>query len=342
MAPTTWGVPNSPRYFARMFDELIAVLTQRAQEAPVEQVAVYPVVRDSGVDLPRVDSGHPLPLTSLLVGFFLLRERRAEELIRSDGFRASACPVDHHGLGKAPLPGNGQRRIAFPVGERKEAVLEVDCAGLIFDSEVPLAPSRRMRFGVSHAAFSPTGKRREERLHAGIGGMGMQVRSFVVGEQAHQMLGTQPDARVANGTPEKDECAAIELPTGMSERIKLVCLDQMHAPYKIHRAILLSLLFFPASWNPVTRRQGLKPLKPRLTARPQGTAACGGFLCHLSGVSVRPLVLCILIGIRGFLMTLAGIALGKMLRTRLSTFKEWTEFLSAFLLIGLGIWLLVA
>ena len=138
------GPGNHP---AETSDELIVVFTQRAQEAPVEQVAVYPVVRDSGVDLSRVDSGHPLPLTSLLVRFFLLWERRAKELIRSDGFVASACPVDHHGLGKALLPGNGQRRIAFPVGECEEAVLEVDCAGLIFDSEVPLAPSRRMRFG---------------------------------------------------------------------------------------------------------------------------------------------------------------------------------------------------
>jgi putative Mn2+ efflux pump MntP len=63
---------------------------------------------------------------------------------------------------------------------------------------------------------------------------------------------------------------------------------------------------------------------------------------HVSGVSVYPFVLCILIGMQGFLMTLIGIALGRTLRTRLRTLKEWTEFLSAFLLIGLGIWLLVA
>jgi len=62
---------------------------------------------------------------------------------------------------------------------------------------------------------------------------------------------------------------------------------------------------------------------------------------HLSSATVRPFVLCILIGIQGFLMTIIGIALGRTLRTRLRTLKEWTEFLSAFLLIGLGIWLLV-
>jgi len=62
---------------------------------------------------------------------------------------------------------------------------------------------------------------------------------------------------------------------------------------------------------------------------------------HVSVVTVHPLVICILIGIQGFLMTLIGIALGRMLQTRLRNFKEWTEYLSAFLLIGLGIWLLL-
>jgi len=63
---------------------------------------------------------------------------------------------------------------------------------------------------------------------------------------------------------------------------------------------------------------------------------------HVSVVTVHPFMICILIGIQGFLMTLIGITLGKRLRTRLRNLKEWTEFLSAFLLIALGIWLLVA
>ena len=56
--------------------------------------------------------------------------------------------------------------------------------------------------------------------------------------------------------------------------------------------------------------------------------------------AIHPIVLCILIGIQGFLMTLIGITLGRMLRFRMKNLKELTEFLSAFLLIGLGIWLL--
>jgi manganese efflux pump family protein len=62
---------------------------------------------------------------------------------------------------------------------------------------------------------------------------------------------------------------------------------------------------------------------------------------HRNVIPIHPLVICILIGIQGFLMTLIGITLGRMLRTHLRSLKEWTEFLSAFLLIGLGIWLLM-
>ena len=63
---------------------------------------------------------------------------------------------------------------------------------------------------------------------------------------------------------------------------------------------------------------------------------------HENVVTVHPIVICILIGIQGFFMTLIGITLGRMLQSRLRNLKEWTEFLSAFLLIGLGIWLLVS
>ena len=63
---------------------------------------------------------------------------------------------------------------------------------------------------------------------------------------------------------------------------------------------------------------------------------------HVSVVTIHPFVICILIGIQGFLMTLFGITLGRMLRARLGNLKEWTDFLSAFLLIGLGMWLLTA
>ncbi len=63
---------------------------------------------------------------------------------------------------------------------------------------------------------------------------------------------------------------------------------------------------------------------------------------HGSIIAIHPVVLCILIGIQGFLMTLTGITLGRMLRFRMKNLKELTEFFSAFLLIGLGVLLLLA
>src|SRR6266568_7548065 len=59
------------------------------------------------------------------------------------------------------------------------------------------------------------------------------------------------------------------------------------------------------------------------------------------GKNFSPLTLCILIGLQGFLMTLIGIGLGRTLSTRLKSVKEWSELLSALLLIALGIWLLL-
>jgi putative Mn2+ efflux pump MntP len=59
------------------------------------------------------------------------------------------------------------------------------------------------------------------------------------------------------------------------------------------------------------------------------------------GRIISLLIVCVLIGIQGFGMALLGLFLGRTLRTRLKPLKAWTELLSAFLLIGLGIWLLV-
>jgi putative Mn2+ efflux pump MntP len=56
---------------------------------------------------------------------------------------------------------------------------------------------------------------------------------------------------------------------------------------------------------------------------------------------INPVVFCILIGAQGFLMTLVGLSLGRTLRSRLKPVQEFSECLSAFLLIGLGIWFLV-
>ena len=61
-----------------------------------------------------------------------------------------------------------------------------------------------------------------------------------------------------------------------------------------------------------------------------------------SGKNVSPLLLCLLIGLQGFLLTVIGLSLGRTLRARLKPLKEGSEYLSALLLIGLGAWLLVS
>ncbi len=58
-----------------------------------------------------------------------------------------------------------------------------------------------------------------------------------------------------------------------------------------------------------------------------------------AGKTMSPLTFCLLIGLQAFLMTLIGLSLGRALRTRLRLLKEWSELLSAILLIGLGVWL---
>ncbi len=60
-----------------------------------------------------------------------------------------------------------------------------------------------------------------------------------------------------------------------------------------------------------------------------------------NGKAINPLILCLLVGLQGFLMTLIGLLLGRALRVRLKPLKEWSELLSAVLLVGLGVWLLV-
>lgn len=61
-----------------------------------------------------------------------------------------------------------------------------------------------------------------------------------------------------------------------------------------------------------------------------------------AGKTISPLILCLLIGLQGFFLTVVGISLGRMLRIRLKPLQEGSELLSALLLICLGAWLLVS
>jgi manganese efflux pump family protein len=67
--------------------------------------------------------------------------------------------------------------------------------------------------------------------------------------------------------------------------------------------------------------------------------AIGFSLGSITYKTISPFALCLLIGLQGFLMTLIGLSLGYTLRLRLKLLKDWSELLSAVLLIGLGVWL---
>jgi manganese efflux pump family protein len=61
-----------------------------------------------------------------------------------------------------------------------------------------------------------------------------------------------------------------------------------------------------------------------------------------AGKTISPVILCLLIGLQGFFLTVVGLSLGRTLRIRLKPLKEGSELFSALLLIGLGVWLLVS
>lgn len=70
--------------------------------------------------------------------------------------------------------------------------------------------------------------------------------------------------------------------------------------------------------------------------------AVGFSFGSVKSIPLSPTALCILVGLQGFLMALIGLTLGRALRFRLKALKEWSELLSAALLIGLGVWFLFA
>src|SRR5258707_6496858 len=113
----------------------------------------------------------------------------------------------------------------------------------------------------------------------------MQQMIRIGRDEPHQMLGFEPDAFVPDRAPEKEQRAAIDLPTGMSQFIELGCSAELNPAYGVLRFCFRLCCthtdpFFLVCLKP--ERQGLKPKKTRLSARPEGTAACGGF----NGVTV--------------------------------------------------------
>ena len=94
------------------------------------------------------------------------------------------------------------------------------------------------------------------------------------------MPGFEPDAFMPDRAPEEEQRAAIDLATRMSQFIELGCSAELNPAHAVLRVCFRPWfahtdLFFLACLKP--ERQGLKPRKPRLSAQPEGMAACGGF-----------------------------------------------------------------
>ncbi len=81
-------------------------------------------------------------------------------------------------------------------------VLVVHGSALVLDAEVPLAFVWWSSVGVAFAAFPPTVEGGKERLHAGVGGVGMQ---FVRGVEAHEVLRLEPHSLAPHRAPKEDQ-----------------------------------------------------------------------------------------------------------------------------------------
>ena len=228
------------------------------------------------MDFTGINACRALLFAPLFVWFiFLLRQIWATNLVGGNRLVPGPCPVDHDRFGKAPFPGNAQRRSATTVGKDKEAVLEADGARLVLDLEMPLAAVRRSGVPVGLPEFSPGRECREKRLDRGIDGMGVQEAAAIFGDEAHERFRLEPDPLVAHRTPEEDERAAIDLPCGMGKRVQVRCFANVDAPDQIH--LLLPSFLFILSRRCESGKADAIALRARLTARFEKTAVFGAF-----------------------------------------------------------------
>ena len=128
-------------------------------------------------------------------------------------FILRACPVDHDRGRQFPRPIKDEWLIAFAIREPQFPICKFHGTLLVLDAEVPLALARWVGIGIAHLfAFPPRFERGKEGLHTGIGSMSMQ---FLGGEEAHEVLGLEPQSLMPDGAPEEDERLGIELPAFM-------------------------------------------------------------------------------------------------------------------------------
>ena len=167
-------------------DELVAVLSLAAQQAPIEQVNALPIVGNRRMHLTQVDA-RAVFRSPFLRGQLLFLRQAFPDLIGRDGFVLAPRPVDDDSLRKIPLPEQDQRGVLTTIGEDEQRVFECDGAGFVLNAEIPLAVARGTGGGVRLASFSPAGKPCKERLDGCIHGVGMQQLLRVGRDEPHEI-----------------------------------------------------------------------------------------------------------------------------------------------------------
>src|SRR5690242_12450528 len=99
---------------------------------------------------------------------------------------------------------------------------------LVLNPEVPFALAGWACLPVRFSAFPPRVQRRKKGLYRCIGCMGMQQWRRA---PAHEVLRLEPEAMLANHTPEGYDGLAVEFPTGMGQCIQLLCLADGNPPH---------------------------------------------------------------------------------------------------------------
>ena len=99
----------------------------------------------------------------------------------------------------------------------------------VLELEIPLASSGRLRVWIGLAAFAPTGQSGKEGLDGRVNTVGVQLVLRVAGDQAHQVLGFEPETFVTHRAPEKHEGMRVHLSRRVGQGIELVGCAEMDA-----------------------------------------------------------------------------------------------------------------
>src|SRR5258708_20637693 len=135
-------------------DELVAVLSLAAQQAPIEQVSALLIVGGRGMHLTQVAARAVFRSPFLRRQLLFLRQA-FPDLVGRKGFVLASRPVDDDGLRKIPLPEQDQRGVLPTIGEDEQRVFECDGAGFVLNAETPLALARGTGGGGRLASLSP-------------------------------------------------------------------------------------------------------------------------------------------------------------------------------------------